>query len=78
MHAGTTLLVTMGGLKINENQQVIDADAHPSRACGPPGNCSGSFFFGDYPITISGASHGRACTGGRRAGQFAADRALGA
>ena len=31
------------------------------------GNCSGSFFFGDYPITISGASHGRACTGGRRA-----------
>lgn len=29
VHAGTTLLVTMGGLKINENQQVIDADAHP-------------------------------------------------
>ena len=32
MHAGTTLLVTMGDLKIDENQQVIDADAHPSRA----------------------------------------------
>lgn len=50
----------------------------PSRAWWAAGNCSGSFFFGDYPITISGASHGRACTGGPRAGQFAADRALGA
>lgn len=78
VHAGTTLLVTMGGLKINENQQVIDADAHPIEGLWAAGNCSGSFFFGDYPITISGASHGRACTGGRRAGQFAADRALGA
>lgn len=63
MHAGTTLLVTMGGLKINENQQVIDADAHPIEGLWAAGNCSGSFFFGDYPITISGASHGRACTG---------------
>ena len=76
VRSGTTLLVTMGGLKINENQQVIDADAHPVEGLWAAGNCSGSFFFGDYPITISGASHGRACTGGRRAGQFAADRAL--
>ena len=78
VHSGTTLLVTMGGLKINENQQVIDADAHPIKGLWAAGNCSGSFFFGDYPITISGASHGRACTGGRRAGQFAAECALGA
>lgn len=67
-----------GGLQINENQQVIDADARPIDGLWAAGNCSGSFFFGDYPITISGASHGRACAGGRRAGQFAADRALGA
>lgn len=78
VHAGTTLLVTLGGLQINENQQVIDANAHPIPGLWAAGNCSGSFFFDDYPITISGVSHGRACTGGRRAGQFAADTALGA
>ncbi|WP_294438677.1 FAD-dependent oxidoreductase [uncultured Slackia sp.] len=78
VHAGTTLLVTLGGLQINENQQVIDANAHPIPGLWAAGNCSGSFFFDDYPITISGVSHGRACTGGRRAGQFAADAALGA
>ena len=77
VHAGTTLLVTMGGLQINDSQQVIDGSGMPIEGLWAAGNCSGSFFFGDYPITISGASHGRACTGGRRAGQFAADRAMG-
>ncbi len=77
VHAGTTLLVTMGGLQINDSQQVIDGSGMPIEGLWAAGNCSGSFFFGDYPITIAGASHGRACTGGRRAGQFAADRAMG-
>lgn len=30
----------MGGLKINENQQVIDADAHPIEGLWAAGNCS--------------------------------------
>ncbi|MEA5020041.1 MAG: FAD-dependent oxidoreductase [Gordonibacter sp.] len=72
VRAGTTLLVTMGGLEINENQQVLNSDKEPIKGLWAAGNCSGSFFFGDYPITVSGVSHGRACTGGRRAGQFAA------
>lgn len=72
VHTGTTLLVTMGGLEINENQQVLNSDKEPIKGLWAAGNCSGSFFFGDYPITVSGVSHGRACTGGRRAGQFAA------
>lgn len=78
MHSGTTLLVTMDCLKINESHQVINADGRAVEGLWAAGNCSGSFFFGDYPIIISGASHGRGCTGGRRAGRFAADRALGA
>ena len=68
-------LITLGGLEIDENQQVLDAEKKPIEGLWAAGNCSGSFFFDDYPITISGVSHGRACTGGRRAGQFAADRA---
>lgn len=76
VHSGTTLLITLGGLEINENQQVLDAEKKPIEGLWAAGNCSGSFFFDDYPITISGVSHGRACTGGRRAGQFAADRAV--
>ena len=75
-HTGTTLLVTLGGLQINENQQVLTSDGQAVKGLWAAGNCSGSFFFDDYPITISGVSHGRACTGGRRAGQFAADFAL--
>ncbi|BDE95086.1 FAD-dependent oxidoreductase [Raoultibacter timonensis] len=75
VHSGTTLLITLGGLEIDENQQVLDAEKKPIEGLWAAGNCSGSFFFDDYPITISGVSHGRACTGGRRAGQFAADRA---
>lgn len=75
VHSGTTLLITLGGLEINENQQVLDIAKKPIEGLWAAGNCSGSFFFDDYPITISGVSHGRACTGGRRAGQFAADAA---
>lgn len=77
VHTNTTLLVTMNGLKINKDQQVLDVDGHAIKGLWVAGNSSRSFF-GDYPITIFGTSHGRACTGGRRAGQFAADRALGA
>lgn len=72
VHTGTTLLVTLGGLEIDENQQVLDSEKNPIKGLWAAGNCSGSFFFDDYPITVSGVSHGRACTGGRRAGQFAA------
>ena len=75
---GGSLLTTCDGLQINRKCQVYDTEHKVIDGLYCIGDCSGSFFFGDYPITISGASHGRACTGGRRAGQFAADRALGA
>ncbi len=78
VRSGTTLLVTLGGLQINDQQQVIDENAEPIEGLWAAGNCSGSFFFNDYPITVAGVSHGRACTGGRRAGIFAAEHAYSA
>ncbi|MEG0503775.1 MAG: FAD-dependent oxidoreductase, partial [Raoultibacter sp.] len=54
VHSGTTLLITLGGLEIDETQQVLDAEKKPIEGLWAAGNCSGSFFFDDYPITVSG------------------------
>ncbi|MEY8562633.1 FAD-binding protein [Eggerthellaceae bacterium 3-80] len=45
VHTGATLLVTMGGLKINEDQQVLDVDGHAIKGLWVTGNCSVSFFW---------------------------------
>jgi fumarate reductase flavoprotein subunit len=64
---GTTLLVTLGGLKINDTMQVLDTSASVIPRLYAAGNTSGCFFANEYPITLSGVSHGRALTFGRRA-----------
>jgi fumarate reductase flavoprotein subunit len=69
---GVSLLVTLGGLKINTRLQVLDTEKNAIPGLYAAGNASGSFFAEDYPITIFGVSHSRAITFGRLAGFNAA------
>ncbi|AFV12594.1 fumarate reductase flavoprotein subunit FccA [Thermacetogenium phaeum DSM 12270] len=62
------LLVTLGGLKVNEKLQVLDKENKVIPGLYAAGNTSGNFFFYDYPINVCGISHGRALTFGRLAG----------
>ncbi|MCD8212775.1 MAG: FAD-dependent oxidoreductase [Campylobacter sp.] len=68
-HMGIALLVTLGGLRINENMQVLDNDKHVIPGLYAAGNNSGSFYANDYCVTIAGNSHGRAYTFGYLAGK---------
>ena len=70
---GVSLLVTLGGLKINTKLQVLDIEKNVIPGLYAAGNTSGSFFSNDYPITIFGVSHSRALTFGRLAGFNAAE-----
>ncbi|MBN1833721.1 MAG: FAD-dependent oxidoreductase [Deltaproteobacteria bacterium] len=69
---GVSLLVTLGGLKVNTKLQVLDTEMNVIPGLYAAGNASGSFFSNDYPITIFGVSHSRALTFGRLAGFNAA------
>lgn len=66
---GAGLLVTMDGLRINTDLQVLDAESKPIPGLYAAGNASGDFFCNDYPITTTGISHGRAYTFGWLAGE---------
>lgn len=68
----TTLLVTLGGLQVNEKLQVLDNDNKVIPGLYAAGNTSGNFFYYDYPINVCGVSHGRALTFGRLAGMSVA------
>lgn len=69
---GTAILVTLDGLKINTEMQVLDSQGSPISGLYAAGNASGDFFSNDYPITCQGVSHGRALTFGWKAGENAA------
>ena len=71
-HIGTSLLVTLGGLTINNKLQVLDKERNVIPGLYAAGNASGSFFATDYPIVVTGCSHGRAYTFGYLAGKSAA------
>lgn len=66
---GSSMLVTLGGLQINEKMQVLDKDKNVIPHLYAAGNNSGSFFGNDYPTTTPGTSHGRAYTFGYLAGK---------
>lgn len=68
-HLKTALLVTLGGLTINENMQVLDKESKIIPGLYAAGNNSGSFYHYDYCVTFSGQSHGRAQTFGYLAGK---------
>jgi len=60
--------VTLGGLRINSQQQVLGEDYHPIRGLYASGNCSGGRFGPDYSTPMPGVSIGIAQTLGRLAG----------
>lgn len=71
-HLATVLLVTLGGLQINDKLQVVDNEKNVIPGLYAAGNNSGSYFSVDYPVTMPGNSHGRAYTFGYLAGRNAA------
>ena len=65
------MLVTLGGLQINDKMQVLDTEKEVIPGLYAAGNNSGSFYGNDYPTVIPGNSHGRAYTFGYLAGKQA-------
>jgi len=65
-------LVTVSGLTINTNMQVLDTEGKVIPGLYASGNTSGGFFSDTYPRNVHGASHGRAMTFGRLAALHAA------
>ena len=57
-------LATCGGLTINEKLEVLNAEGEPLGGLYAAGNASGSYYGDDYPLFITGGSHGRAWTFG--------------
>ncbi|MBP1762327.1 MAG: fumarate reductase/succinate dehydrogenase-like protein [Firmicutes bacterium] len=66
---GTALLVTLGGLQINDQLQVLDEDKNVIPGLYAAGNASGSYYSNDYCVNLPGNSHGRAYTFGYLAGK---------
>lgn len=71
---GGTLLTTIDGLRINANMQVLDADGGVIEGLYAAGDCSGSFFSGNYPEYIVGCASGRSTTQGRHVAKYLASR----
>jgi fumarate reductase flavoprotein subunit len=66
------LLVTLGGLNVNPELQVLDKDRKVIPGLYAAGNVSGNFYANDYPVICPGLSHSRAWTQGYIAGKNAA------
>lgn len=62
---GGSLLTTCDGLRIDEECRVLDRDAQPIEGLYAVGDCSGSFFSGNYPEYLIGVACGRTLTEGR-------------
>ncbi|MBQ9662683.1 MAG: FAD-binding protein [Oscillospiraceae bacterium] len=64
---GGALLTTMDGLRINEKCQVLDTNCDVIEGLYCVGDCSGSFFSGNYPEYLVGCTVGHTLTEGRYA-----------
>ena len=67
---GSTLLVVVGGLRVNDRLQVINKDLDPIPGLYAVGNAAGGRYGADYPLVIPGNSHGSAMVFGYMAGEF--------
>ena len=63
---GGSLLGTLDGLLINDKMQVLDADYNVVPGLYAAGDCSGSFFYTNYPEYIPGLAACRSVTEGRQ------------
>ena len=62
---GGSLLTTCDGIKINKDCQVLDQNCYEIEGLYAVGDCSGSFFSGNYPEYFVGVAVGRTMTQGR-------------
>ena len=68
------ILVTVSGLEIDENQQVLDRNFEPIPGLYATGNCSGRRFGVQYTTSLPGQSISIAQTLGRELGYDLASR----
>lgn len=61
---GAATLTVPEGVKVNEKLQVVDTEEQPIPGLYAVGNVAGGLYGVDYPVIISGNSHGRALTWG--------------
>lgn len=73
---GVTSLVTVSGLLIDENQQVLDHDFEPISGLYATGNCSGCRFGFQYTTSLPGQSISIAQTLGRILGSRLAGKEI--
>ncbi len=59
---GGCLLTTEQGIMINEKAQAVDANADPIEGLFVAGDCSGGFFYNNYPCLMPGVAMGRTMT----------------
>ena len=65
----------MGGIIVNADNMVLDANDEPIEGLYAVGNNAGPFYGGtDYPMDVLGLSIGRAITNGYCAGKFLASK----
>ena len=69
---GPCLLAVVGGLKVNTDLAVIDAEGNPIEGLYAIGNTSGDLYAVDYPINMPGNSNGRCLTWGWLVGKTVA------
>ncbi len=70
---GPALLNVFGGLLIDTKMRVLNKDREPVPGLFAVGNVSGGFYGVDYPLLLSGNSHGRALTWARSAAETLKD-----
>lgn len=70
--AGPCLLAVVGGLKVNTDLAVIDAEGNPIEGLYAIGNTSGGTYAVDYPINVCANSNGRCLTWGWLVGKTVA------
>lgn len=69
---GEAVFTSLNGLKSNADAEVLNEEGNPVPHLYCCGNCQGSRFAFDYPVTYMGVSHGLAMTYGYIAGMNAA------
>ena len=70
---GAGLLTVVGGLHIDDNNQVMTAEDKVIPGLFAVGNVSGDMYAQDYPINFMGNSHGRCLVGGYCVGTYLAN-----
>ena len=70
---GAGLLAVVGGLHIDDNNQVCNANDEVIPGLYAVGNVSGDLYAVDYPINFMGNSHGRCLVGGYSVGSYLAN-----